>query len=59
MKTILTFLMPLITIVSSVASFNLFTDASYYSSAVLTVVAYLSASASVYLISRKVKVALH
>ena len=59
MKTILTFLMPLIAIVASVASFNLFADASYYSSAILTVVAYLSASVSVYLITRKIKVALH
>jgi hypothetical protein len=59
MKTTLTFLMPLIAIIASVASFNLFTDGSYYSSAILTVVAYLSASASIYLITRKVKVAMH
>lgn len=58
MKTILTFLMPLIAIVAGIASFYLFAGASYYFSALLTVVAYLSASAWVYLLTKKTKVAL-
>ena len=58
MKTILTFLMPLIAIITGIASYNSFTDANYYLSAVFTVVAYLSASAWVYLVTNKVKVAL-
>jgi hypothetical protein len=59
MKTFFTLLMPLIAIIASVASFNFFTDASYYTSALLTVVAYLSASAGVYLLASKKKVAFH
>ncbi|NII23530.1 hypothetical protein HB364_00455 [Pseudoflavitalea sp. X16] len=58
MKTILTFLMPLIAIIAGVASFHLFTNSHYYLSAIFTVAAYLSASAWVYLLSSKTKVAL-
>lgn len=58
MKTILTLLMPLITVISSVASFNLFADGSYYTSAILTVAAYLSASMSIYLLTNNKKVVL-
>lgn len=58
MKTILTFLMPLIAIVTGIASYSFFTDANYYLSAIFTVVAWLSTSAWVYLVTSKVKVAL-
>jgi hypothetical protein len=50
--------MPLITVISSVASFNLFADGSYYTSAILTVAAYLSASMSIYLLTNNKKVVL-
>ena len=59
MKTILTFLMPLIAIVTGIASYSLFTDANYYLSAIFTVMSWLSASISVYLVIPKTKVALH
>lgn len=59
MKTFFTLLMPLIAIIASVASFKFFAGASYYTSAILTVVAYLSASAWVYLLTSKKTVALH
>jgi hypothetical protein len=59
MKTILTFLMPLIAVITSVASFKFFADASYYMSALLTVVAYLSASVSVYLFTNNRKAITH
>lgn len=59
MKTILTFLMPLMAIIAGVASFHLFANANYYLSAIFTVAAYLSASAWVYLLSSKTKMALH
>ena len=59
MKTILTLLTLMITIIASVASFNLFADGTYYISAVLTVVAYLSASTFVYLLTNHRKMALH
>jgi hypothetical protein len=48
----------MITIISSVVSFNLFADGTYYVSAILTVVAYLSASTFVYLLTNHKKVAL-
>lgn len=59
MKTILTLLTLMITIIASVASFNLFADGTYSISAVLTVVAYLSASTFVYLLTNHKKMALH
>lgn len=59
MKTILTFLMPLIAIVTGIASYNLFTEANYYLSAIFTVVSWLSASIAVYLVLPKTKVVLH
>lgn len=58
MKTILTFLLPLIAIITGVASFRLFANDSYYLSAVCTITAYLSASAWVYLLTRKATIAL-
>jgi hypothetical protein len=59
MKTILSILMPLIAIVTGIASYNLFTEANYYLSAIFTVVSWLSASVWVYLVIPKKKVALH
>lgn len=59
MKTFLTILMSLIAIVASIFSFKLFADSDYYSSALLTVAAYLSASVTVYLMSDEKKHALH
>ncbi|MDF2187609.1 hypothetical protein [Paraflavitalea sp. CAU 1676] len=59
MKTILTFLMPLIAIVSGIFSFTMFSEQYHYMSAILTVVAYLSASAWVYLLTTRTKVAYH
>lgn len=56
MKTILTFLMPLIAIVAGITSFHFFANDSYNLSAIFTVVSYLSASAWVYLITQKAKV---
>ncbi|MBO9562941.1 MAG: hypothetical protein J7621_09215 [Niastella sp.] len=59
MKTILSFLMPLIAIVTGIASYNFFTDTNYYLSAIFTVVSWLSASVAVYLVLPKTKVAVH
>lgn len=57
MKTILTFLMPLIAVVTGLASYNIFTEGNYMLSAGLIVVAFLSTSAGVYLLSNNTKVA--
>lgn len=59
MKTILTLLMALVTIISSILSFNLFTDGTYSFSGLLTIVAYLSASTFVYLLTDHKKAVLH
>ncbi len=59
MKTILTLLMALITVISGVASYTFFTEGNYYASAVLTVAAHLSASLVVYLMVAKKKIAFH
>ena len=59
MKTILTILMPLIAIITGIISYNSYTGANYYLSAVFTVIAHLAISAWVYLlITNKTKVAL-
>ena len=58
MKTILTFLMPLIAVVTGLASFNLFAEGNYLLTAGLIVVSFLSTSATVYLLSSNTKAAL-
>ncbi|AXY77663.1 hypothetical protein D3H65_28395 [Paraflavitalea soli] len=55
MKTILTFLMPLIAVVTGLASFNLFGEGNYMLSAGLIVVSFLSTSATVFLLSNNTK----
>ncbi len=55
MKTILTFLMPLIAVVTGIASFNIFGEGNYILSAGLIVVSFLSISASVFLLTYNVK----
>jgi len=55
MKTILTFLMPLITVVTGLASFNIFSEGNYMLAAGLIVVSFLSMSASVFLLSYNAK----
>jgi hypothetical protein len=55
MKTILTFLMPLIAVVTGLASFNLFGEGNYILTAGLIVVSFLSTSAAVYLLSYNTK----
>lgn len=55
MKTLLTILMPFIAIVAGIFSFNSFTLDHHYMSAILTVVAFLSASAAVYLATTHTK----
>jgi hypothetical protein len=57
MKTILTFLMPLIAVVTGLASYSLFTDGIYMLSAGLIVVSFLSTSAGVYLLTNNKKAA--
>jgi len=59
MKTILTILMPLIAIVAGIFSFTMFSEQYHYMSAILTVISYLSASAWVYLLIDRTKVAHH
>lgn len=49
MKTLLIILMPFIAIITGILSFNFFAGDYHYMSAIFTVVAFLSASAAVYL----------
>jgi uncharacterized membrane protein len=59
MKTIITLLMALITVIAGIASYNFFTAGDYYTSAILTVAAHLSASLVVYTLVAKKKVSFH
>lgn len=58
MKTLLTILMPLIAVAAGVFSFDLFRIDHHYMSAIFTVVAFLAASAAVYLVTYRNKLVL-